>query len=386
MKKISILGSTGSIGRQAVEIALEHPDSFKVVALAASSSLEILEEQIRALHPRLVSVKLEEAARELRQRCSDIKGNSLEILHGPEGIETVASYSDVDIVISAIVGAEGLFPTLSAIKAGKTVGLANKESLVASGKVMIDAARKYGASLLPVDSEHSAIFQCLEGHREEDVRKVILTASGGSLRNMESAELESVTPENALNHPNWSMGKKITIDSATLMNKGLEVIEARWLFDLDPGRIDVVIHPQSIIHSMVEFVDGTMLAQMSVPDMRGPISYALSYPGRMNSVVKPLDLVSLGTLTFEQPDLKRFPCLGLAYDALQGGGTMPAVLNAANEVAVEAFLNNDISFLDIPRVVRDVMELHKPTSGDTLEEIVTALDWGKKKALERISA
>jgi len=208
MKKISILGSTGSIGRQSVEIALEHPDTFKVVALAASSSLEILEEQIRALHPRLVSVKLEKTARELRQRCSDIKGNTLEILHGSDGTEAVASHNDVDIVISAIVGAEGLFPTLSAIKAGKTVGLANKESLVASGKIMMDAARKYGASLLPVDSEHSAIFQCLKGHRDEDVRKVILTASGGSLRNMGSAELESVTPDNALNHPNWSMGKK----------------------------------------------------------------------------------------------------------------------------------------------------------------------------------
>lgn len=385
MKKISILGSTGSIGTQAVEIVLRNPGSFKVVGLAADSSLDVLEEQIRALHPRLVSVKLEKSARELSRRCSDIK-KDLEILHGPEGVEAVAGCDDTDIVISAIVGADGLLPTLSAIKAGKTVGLANKESLVASGKIMMDAARRHGARLLPVDSEHSAIFQCLEGHRNEDVRKVILTASGGSLRNMKLAELERVTPSDALNHPNWSMGKKITIDSATLMNKGLEVIEARWLFDLDPRRIDVVIHPQSIIHSMVEFVDGTMLAQMSVPDMKGPISYALSYPGRMESAVEPLDLVSLGTLTFEQPDLKRFPCLGLAYDALQAGGTMPAVLNAANEVAVEAFLSNDISFLDIHRVVLNVMESHNPASGSTIEEIIAALDWGKGKARERISA
>ncbi len=382
MKKISILGSTGSIGRQTVEIVTGHPERFKVVSLAAGSSLEILEEQIRALNPRLVSVRLEKSAQKLKQRCSDIKG--LEILHGPEGTEEVAKCDDADVVISAIVGADGLLPTLSAIKAGKTVGLANKESLVASGKVMMDAARKHKARLLPVDSEHSAIFQCLEGHRHEDIEKVILTASGGSLRSMNPAELERVTPDDALNHPNWSMGKKITIDSATLMNKGLEVIEAGWLFDLDPERIDVVIHPQSIIHSMVEFIDGTMLAQMSLPDMKGPISYALSYPGRMRSVVKPLNLASLGTLTFERPDLKRFPCLGLACDALREGGTMPAVLNAANEVAVEAFLNNDISFLGIHRLVRDVMDLHKPVPGDTIEQVIAALDWGKEKARQRI--
>ena len=382
MKKISILGSTGSIGTQAVEIVLGCPGSFKVVALAAASSVERLEEQIRSLSPRLVSVTLEESAQELRRRCSDVNG--LEILHGPEGLEAVATCEEADIVISAIVGADGLLPTLSAIKAGKTVGLANKESLVASGKIMMDAARRHGARLLPVDSEHSAIFQCMEGRGSEQVRKVVLTASGGSLRNRKPAELDSVTPSDALNHPNWSMGKKVTIDSATLMNKGLEVIEAKWLFDLDPGRIDVVIHPQSIIHSMVEFVDGTMLAQMSVPDMKGPISYALSYPGRMESAVEPLDLVSLGTLTFEQPDLKRFPCLALAYQALEAGGTMPAVLNAANEVAVEAFLNNQIPFPGIARLVQEVMESHQPFPGDTIEEVYAALKWGKEKAYERI--
>lgn len=379
MKTISILGSTGSIGTQAVDIVLENPERFRVAALAAGTNLEVLEQQVRSLSPALVSLATEEGARELARRLADMPP-STEILWGDEGLQAVATFAEADFVISAIVGAGGLLPTLAAIRAGKAVGLANKESLVASGKIMMDEARKSGTRLLPVDSEHSAIFQCLNGVSDDQVEKVILTASGGSFRDRSLKELHNVTVADALNHPNWSMGRKITIDSATLMNKGLEVIEARWLFDLEPGRIDVVIHPQSIIHSMVEFVDGAVLAQMSLPDMKGPISYALAYPERIGSAVKPLDLASLGQLTFENPDYERFPCLGLAYEALKAGGTMPAVLNAANEAAVDAFLSGAIAFLGIASIISDVMEAHTPGPGDSIGDVMEALRWGRERA------
>jgi len=380
MKTISILGSTGSIGTQAVDLVLAHPERFRVVGLAAGRNVALMERQARRLRPLCVAMASEAHADELRKRLAGLDG--VEVMSGPEGLETVATLEAADFVVSSIVGAEGLMPTLAAIRAGKTVGLANKESLVASGRVMMEAARRHGTRLLPIDSEHSAIFQCLDGAPRGQLRKIILTASGGALRTRPVEELPDVTVEEALDHPNWSMGRKITIDSATLMNKGLEVIEARWLFDLEPGEIEVVIHPQSIIHSMVEFVDGSVLAQMSRPDMRGPISYALAYPERVAAAVEPLDLVSLGSLSFEAPDPARFPCLGLALDAMAAGGTLPAVMNAANEVAVDAFLAGRIRFGGIPELVRAVMEGHAPTPATEIGEVMEALAWGRTKAEE----
>jgi 1-deoxy-D-xylulose-5-phosphate reductoisomerase len=384
MKTIAILGSTGSIGRSAVEIVLANPEKFRVAALAAGNNIDELERQIVALSPRVVSVAREDSALELARRLRGQSG--VEIMHGDEGLNAVATCGEAGFVLSAIVGASGLVPTLAAIDAGKTIGLANKESLVASGAIMMNAAKRRGVRILPVDSEHSAIFQCLEGREPEDVRRIILTASGGSLRQRPVSELGSVTVADALNHPNWSMGRKITVDSATLMNKGLEVIEARWLFDTPPERIDVVIHTQSIIHSMVEFSDGGVLAQMSMPDMKGPISYALAWPRRVSGAVAPLDLVKVGSLTFSSPDMNRYPCLKLAFDALSAGGTMPAVMNAANEAAVAAFLDERIRFGDIPRVVSDVMSAHASLSGETLDEVLSALEWGLEFAGNRIGS
>ncbi|MBI5141163.1 MAG: 1-deoxy-D-xylulose-5-phosphate reductoisomerase [Nitrospirae bacterium] len=388
MKTISILGSTGSIGRSAVEIVLANPEKFRVAALAAGNNIDELERQIIALSPRIVSVMREDSALELIRRLNGrfARRKGIEILHGAEGLNAVATCGEAEFVLSAIVGASGLVPTLAAIEAGKTIGLANKESLVASGAIMMNAARRHGVRILPVDSEHSAIFQCLEGREPEDARRIILTASGGSLRHRPVSELGAVTVADALNHPNWSMGRKITVDSATLMNKGLEVIEARWLFDTPPERIDVVIHPQSIIHSMVEFTDGGVLAQLAMPDMKGPISYALAWPRRVAGAVEPLDLVKVGSLTFESPDMNRYPCLRLAFDALSSGGTMPAVMNAANEVAVAAFLDERIAFTDIQRVVSDVMSAHQPLSGETLDEVLSALDRASKFAQNRINS
>ena len=346
MKNIVILGSTGSIGRSALRVIEANPDRFRVVGLTGHRNVTLLIEQAIKFKPLAVAVSTPEAASEVRAALG------IPVYVGVEGIEAIASLERADLVISSIVGSHGLMPTMAAIRAGKAIGLANKETLVMAGEVVMAEARTRGVDILPVDSEHSAIFQCLEGRAPGSVRKLILTASGGPFIGMTTRELEAVTPEAALKHPSWSMGRKITVDSATLMNKGLEVIEAHHLFDAAPEIIDVVIHPQSIIHSMVEFIDGSCLAQLSVPDMRGAIAYAMSCPERIEAAIPALNLASTGTLTFHAPDKAAFPCLCLAYDALSAGGTMPAVLNAANEVAVEAFLEGRIGFMDIPALIR----------------------------------
>lgn len=377
MKKLSVLGSTGSIGKNTLEVISCHPDKFKVVALAVKNNIQLLEEQIIKFKPDVVAV-FDSAAAE----CIKKKDLSVEVLTGEKGLAEVAKLEDVDMVVSAIVGSDGLVPTYEAVKAGKELALATKEALVMAGQIIMSEAKRQGVRILPVDSEHSAVFQCLNNRDINEVEKIILTASGGPFLGKSVAELESVTPSDALNHPNWDMGKKITIDSATLMNKGLEVIEAYWLFDLPLEKIDVILHPQSIIHSMVRFVDGSVIAQMSVPDMKGPISYALSYPQRFEGILPVLDLAEIGELTFEEPDRKKYVSLDLTYDALKKGGTMPCVLNAANEVAVKAFLNEQIPFTGIPQVVSDTMLQHEVLKGDSIEEVLSASKWAKLKAEE----
>lgn len=377
MKKLSVLGSTGSIGKNTLEVISCHPDKFKVVALAVKNNIQLLEEQIIKFKPDVVAV-FDSAAAE----CIKKKDLSVEVLTGEKGLAEVAKLEDVDMVVSAIVGSDGLVPTYEAVKAGKELALATKEALVMAGQIIMSEAKRQGVRILPVDSEHSAVFQCLNNRDINEVEKIILTASGGPFLGKSVAELESVTPSDALNHPNWDMGKKITIDSATLMNKGLEVIEAYWLFDLPLEKIDVILHPQSIIHSMVRFVDGSVIAQMSVPDMKGPISYALSYPQRFEGILPVLDLAEIGQLTFEEPDRKKYVSLDLTYDALKKGGTMPCVLNAANEVAVKAFLNEQIPFTGIPQVVSDTMLQHEVLKGDSIEEVLSASNWAKLKAEE----
>ncbi len=360
MKKIILLGSTGSIGTQALDIVARHPDRFQVVGLAAGRNLELLEKQAAQFRPKRICSG-EEAACELVQDL------------------------DADLVISAIVGAAGLKPTMKAIETGKTVALANKESLVIAGELMTRKAREKKVPLIPIDSEHSAIFQALAGNRRTDLRKILLTASGGPF--FQRKDLSDVTVDEALKHPNWSMGPKITIDSATLMNKGLEVIEAAWFFDVPPEKVEVVIHPQSIIHSMVEYIDGSVIAQMGVPDMRCAISYAMAYPERVESGVKSLDLAAIGTLSFYPPDLKKFPCLRLAFDAAKMGQTMPAILNAANEAAVARFLNREIGFLDIAILVEKVMQRHKPFPLKTLEDVLEADRWARQEvAAQKVAA
>ncbi|MGH7217070.1 MAG: 1-deoxy-D-xylulose-5-phosphate reductoisomerase [Nitrospiraceae bacterium] len=377
MKTIVILGSTGSIGTSTLDIVDRFPEEFRVAALTAGSNDEKLEEQIRRFNPRLVALSDGSAVARLRQRCA---GLPVEILAGEEGLIQVASAPEAELVISAIVGGAGLVPTLAAIRSRKQIALANKEPMVMAGKLMQDEARRYGVRIFPVDSEHSAIFQSLEGHRKEDVRRLILTASGGALWTLGREELQDVTPERALQHPNWKMGAKITIDSATLMNKGLEVVEARWLFDIPESQIEVMIHRESIIHSLVEYADRSMIAQLGLPDMRTPISYAMRYPGRMQLDLPSLELTEIGTLTFCKPDHDRFPCLGLGYESLRIGGTMPAAMNAANEIAVEAFLNGGIRFTDIAEVIRSTMDLHTTKDIETLEDALEADRWAREKA------
>ncbi|HEY6974328.1 MAG TPA: 1-deoxy-D-xylulose-5-phosphate reductoisomerase [Nitrospiraceae bacterium] len=377
MKTIVILGSTGSIGTSTLDIVERFPDEFRVAGLSAATNDEKLEEQIRRFKPLMVALSNEPAAARLRQRCADL---SVEILSGTEGVAQVASISEAEMVISAIVGGAGLVPTLAAIRANKHIALANKEPMVMAGKLMQEEARKHGVRIFPVDSEHSAIFQSLEGHRLEDVRRLILTASGGALWTLTKEELQDVTPERALQHPNWKMGAKITIDSATLMNKGLEVVEARWLFDIPESRIDVLIHRESIIHSLVEYHDRSMIAQLGLPDMRTPISYAMRYPERMPLDLPSLDLTEIGKLTFCKPDHDRFPCLGLGYESLRVGGTMPAAMNAANEVAVEAFLNGGIRFVDIAEIIRSTMEAHHSREVESLDDALETDRWAREKA------
>lgn len=377
MKNLVILGSTGSIGVSTLEVVAAYPDRYGVVALTGGNNLQRLVEQVRRFRPQLVAVLTAADAECLR---STLGPEHPEILFGIEGLIACAVHPEAHLVVSAIVGAAGLVPTMAAIEAGKNVALANKETLVAAGPLVMAAVARKGVQLYPVDSEHSAIFQSLEGHSKADVRRLILTASGGPFRDRALAELRQVTPQDALAHPNWQMGRKISIDSATMMNKGLEVIEARWLFDLPAEKIAVHIHPQSIVHSMVEYVDGSVIAQLGIPDMKTPIAYALSYPERLPLNLPPLDLCALGSLSFAMPDFERFACLGLAYEALREGGTAPAVLNAANEVAVEAFLQGEIAFLAIPAVIRATLERHRATTLTHLDEAIRADRWGRSEA------
>ncbi|MCS6293437.1 MAG: 1-deoxy-D-xylulose-5-phosphate reductoisomerase [Nitrospira sp.] len=383
MKTIIILGSTGSIGTNTLDIVQRFPDEFRVAGLTAGNNIDKLEEQIRAFTPRVVAVSQEAAAVTLRQRCA---GLPVEILSGEAGIAQVASLPEAELVISAIVGAAGLVPTLTAIRSGKHIALANKEPMVMAGKLMQEEAHKHGVRIFPVDSEHSAIFQSLEGHRLEDVRRLILTASGGALWTLAKDELQHVTPERALKHPNWKMGSKITIDSATLMNKGLEVVEARWLFDIPESRIEVMVHRESIIHSLVEYEDRSMIAQLGLPDMRTPISYAMRYPERLPLDLPSLDLTEIGTLSFCKPDHDRFPCLNLGYESLRTGGTMPATMNAANEIAVDAFLNGGIRFTEIAEVIRHTMDAHTPKPVSSLEDALEADRWAREKAESLVHA
>ncbi|CAE6788635.1 MAG: 1-deoxy-D-xylulose-5-phosphate reductoisomerase [Nitrospira sp.] len=383
MKNIVILGSTGSIGTNTLDIVDRFPEEFRVIGLTAGSNDDKLEAQIRRFCPTFAALASEAAAEKLRGRCSDLP---VKIFAGQEGVARVAQSPDAELVISAIVGGAGLLPTLAAIRAGKQIALANKEPMVMAGALMQAEAKKHDVRIFPIDSEHSAIFQSLEGHRREDVKRVILTASGGPLWNFSREQLQDVGPERALQHPNWKMGAKITIDSATLMNKGLEVIEARWLFDIPETQIEVLVHRESIIHSLVEYRDRSVIAQLGLPDMRTPISYAMRYPERMPLDLPSLDLTEIATLTFFKPDHDRFPCLQLGYDALRIGGTMPATMNAANEVAVDAFLQNGIRFLDIPEIIRSTMEAHTPRPIAGLDDALEADRWAREKAESLVHA
>jgi 1-deoxy-D-xylulose-5-phosphate reductoisomerase len=380
MKKLAVLGSTGSIGVTTLSLVERFPDRFRVVALAAGKNLEKLKEQVRRFQPELVSISSEADAKDLRAHLPGFRG---EILCGAEGLIAVATHPEADMVMAALVGAAGLPPTLAAIQAGKTIALANKEALVIAGELMTREAKKHAVRLLPVDSEHNAIFQALQGHSRERVKRVILTASGGPFLRRPVEELPDVSIEEALQHPTWKMGSKITIDSATLMNKGLEVIEARWLFDLPPEQVAVIIHPQSIVHSLVEYVDGSVLAQLGIPDMSIPISYILSYPDRLPLAHLPaLDLAAAAQLTFFQVDFVKFPCLGLAYEALVRGGTCPAVLNAANEIAVASFLSGHIRFPDIATLNRRVLDAHDAQPVTDLETLLVVDRWARAQAGE----
>ncbi|MDI6800782.1 MAG: 1-deoxy-D-xylulose-5-phosphate reductoisomerase [Thermodesulfovibrionales bacterium] len=388
MKNIVILGSTGSIGRNALEVISKFQERFRVVGLAAGKNISLLAEQIKKFQPKVVAVSDEKAYRDLKSEIQNTKykiQNLPEMLSGTDGICAVASMLQADIILSSIVGSAGLLPTIAAIRAGKTIALANKETLVTAGEMVMSMAEKHNAHILPVDSEHSALFQCLEKQTKDNIKKLILTASGGPFINMTAEDLNNVSPREALNHPNWSMGRKITIDSATLMNKGLEVIEAYHLFNMPVEKIDVLIHPQSIIHSIVEFKDGSYLAQLSMPDMKAPIAYALSYPERLANVIEPINWEEISGLTFKKPDTKTFPCLSFAYDAIEAGGTMPAVLNASNEIAVAAFLGGVIGFSDIPVIIKKVMDVHKLQPADDINTILEADGWARRKTQEELN-
>ena len=372
MKKIAILGSTGSIGTQTLDVVREHSDELQVVALAAGTNKERLKEQIKEFHPKLVSLSDEKKAQELKE---ELAGEQVEVVCGMEGLIEVAGADSADVVVTAVVGMMGILPTMEAIKKGKDIALANKETLVTAGHLIIPMAKEYGVSILPVDSEHSAIFQSRQGEPKAALDKILLTASGGPFRGKSAEFLETVTLEDALNHPNWSMGPKITIDSSTMVNKGLEVMEAKWLFGVDYSQIEVVIQPQSIIHSMVQYVDGAIIAQLGTPDMRVPIEYALFYPERRSLSGDRLDFSKLSQITFEKPDYKVFRGLSLAIEAGKTGGTMPTVFNAANERAVAKFLKGEIKYTDIVRSIEKCMDAHKVSAHPDLEEILATEQW-----------
>ncbi len=383
MKAITLLGSTGSIGTQTLDIAASHPDKFRIVGLAAGSNVELLARQVRQFRPEIVAIGNEAKFPEFKEAISNLDYQPI-IVAGTQGTITVAGYGDAQSVVTGIVGCAGLLPTIAAITAGKDIALANKETLIAGGPVVLPLVQQHGVKLLPADSEHSAIFQCLQGVPAGGLRRIILTASGGAFRDLPAEKLASVTIADALKHPNWSMGQKITIDSATLMNKGLEVIEAHYLFGVDYADIDIVVHPQSIIHSLIELQDTSVLAQLGWPDMRLPLLYALSWPDRIHTNWEKFDLVKAGDLTFRAPDLQKYPCIDLAYTAGKAGGSMPAVLNAANEQAVALFLAEKIHFLDIPKVIEKVCDKHRidHTLTPSLDDILAADIWARQIVLE----
>lgn len=373
MKKLTILGSTGSIGTQTLDVVRKNRDKFEVIAISANRSVDLLFEQIIEFKPKYVAVYDKESAEKLKNLIP--KYIDIEVLDSMEGLVKISTLDEVDVVLTAVVGMIGLIPTIKAIEHKKDIALANKETLVTAGEIVMKAARENGVNILPVDSEHSAIFQCLNGENKKQVNKLILTASGGPFRGKTREELINVTKREALKHPNWSMGQKITIDSSTLMNKGLEVIEAKWLFDMDYKDIDVVVHPQSIIHSMVEYIDTSIIAQLSMPDMRLAIEYALMYPDRIKSDFERIDFRKINKLTFEEPDMNTFPCLKLAYEALKEGKTYLTVLNASNEVLVESFLKGKIGFYDIPYYIEKSLDEHNSISNPTLQDILEVDIW-----------
>lgn len=386
---VTILGSTGSIGMSTLDVLARYPDHYRVQALSANSSVEQLYQQCLKFRPAQAVMADPDAAEQLRQRLRPM-APEIEVSSGSEALETIAKSPDTDYVMAAIVGAAGLLPTLAAARAGKRVLLANKESLVMSGELFMSAVNESGAELLPIDSEHNAIWQCMPAGRRElplhrkGIRRILLTASGGPFRDRELSELDNVTPDEACAHPNWDMGRKISVDSASMMNKGLEVIEARWLFDAPAHQIEVVLHPQSVIHSMVDYVDGSVLAQLGNPDMRTPIAYGLAWPERIEPGVTPLDLFAIGQLTFSRPDLQRFPCLGLAYSALEQGGTCSTILNAANEVAVQAFLEQRIRFTQIPELIEWTLGRVTPTAAHSLDAVLESDTVARQVAEEQV--
>ncbi len=382
MKAINLLGSTGSIGTQTLDIVTQYPDQFQIVGLATGRNVEMLAAQIRQFRPKIAAICQEEKLPELKEAVADLDPQAI-LLGGEEGVAEVARYADADIVVTGIVGCAGLIPTIAAIEAGKDIALANKETLIAGGPVVLPLVKEYGVKLLPADSEHSAIFQCLQGVPTGGLRRILLTASGGAFRDWSVEKLAEVKVADALKHPNWSMGRKITVDSATLMNKGLEVIEAHFLFGLDYNHIDIVIHPQSIIHSLIELQDTSVLAQLGWPDMRLPLLYALSWPERIYTDWEQLDLVKAGSLTFREPDHQKYPCMQLAYAAGRAGGSMPAVLNAANEQAVALFLEEKIGYLDIARCIEYACDRHQADncSNPSLEDIMAADKWARQEVL-----
>ena len=372
MRKIAVLGSTGSIGTQTLEIVRERAGEFEVVALAAGSNVDLLEQQVTEFLPKLVSLTKEEDARELKQRLSLKNIYSTEVVYGMDGLIACATEDSADMTVNAVVGMIGILPTIAAIKTGKDIALANKETLVTAGHIIMPLVEEYNVKLLPVDSEHSAVFQCLQGAGEQTVEKLLLTASGGPFRGKKREELGSITVEQALKHPNWAMGRKITIDSSTLVNKGLEVMEAGWLFSLHPEQIEVVVQPKSIIHSMIQFTDGAVLAQLGTPDMKLPIQYAMTYPDRVSLGGKRLDFFELQKIEFYKPDTDTFRALALAYDAFRAGGSLPTVYNAANEMAVALFLERKIGYLKITELIEQAMNAHKNIASPTLEEVLSA--------------
>jgi len=384
MKNLSILGSTGSIGENALKIVEKFPERFKIKALAAKKNVALLARQIDFFTPELAVVFDEENAAELKKLMP--AGAGVEIMHGMAGYNAAATISGVDMVVTAMVGAAGLMPTLAAIDAGKDIALANKETLVMAGEIVVKQALEKDVKILPIDSEHSAIFQCIAGSRMEDLDRIFLTGSGGPFLNRAVEEFAGIKPEDALNHPIWQMGRKISIDSATMMNKGLEVLEAKSLFGVSHDKIEVLIQPQSMIHSMVSFKDGSVMAQLSIPDMKGAIAYAMSYPERLPLYQRLPDFAGIGALTFQKPDIEKFPCLALAYEACETGETLPAVLNAANEAAVNAFLNRRVSFTKIYEIISETMGRHKVVTNPTLSDIIEADQWARKIAVELITS